>query len=125
MQTTLPAGDNIVVAVTETVNTANSSDYLPYVRLNSGPNGSWTALAESEYDLRHSAERSGFLNLEDRQMHQIPYLDSGASANPRYSVTSQESGGGAKMFGLAKIVAFSKPALWDAGYVDCPGQTMS
>ncbi len=111
LSTSLPAGDNIVLAIVETANTGNTQHDLSYVRLKDAATA--VTLAQSEYPLNHAEAPYA----EYAQVHLIPYLDVGQGANPSYSVTAAEGGGGYKIKGLAMIVAFSKGAL-SAAYSD-------
>jgi hypothetical protein len=117
LSTSLPAGDNVVLAVVETADTGNSNYGLSYIRLNDAAGG--TMLAQNEYPTYYA--QSAYSEYD--QVHLIPYLDVGRGANPSYSVTAAESAGGSKMKGLAKIVAFSRGAL-SAAYSDGPSTSV-
>ncbi|KPJ58601.1 MAG: hypothetical protein AMJ46_13950, partial [Latescibacteria bacterium DG_63] len=95
LSTSLPAGDNVVLAIFESQNTGNDAEQLINARLKTGG----VTVAENEYSLYH-AVGSG-----NKQVHFIPYLHSGAPANPTYTATGISTN--KKILGCAKIVAFS------------------
>jgi len=107
LATSLPAGDNVVLAISQTINTGNKQS-LSYMRLKRS-----ATLAESQYPLYHGVPD----DAEYMQVQLIPYLDSGAPASPTYTVTTAEGESGSKIKGVAKIVAFSK-GIFSAAYVD-------
>jgi len=103
LPTSLPAGDNVVVAILESVNTATGARNLgnPSFRISRG-----SALADGQYWMSHL----GKATIPRWHVHLIPYLDVGAPANPTYTASSQASWKGS-IDGRATIVAFSVTSM--------------
>jgi len=95
LSTSLPAGDNVVLAIFESQSTSNGAEQLINARLKSGG----ATLAENQYSLYHATSSY-------KQVHFIVYLHSGAPANPTYTATGISTNK-TKVLGRAKIVAFS------------------
>jgi len=110
LSTSLPAGDNIVLAIVESINDGDSaaqsiSICRLYHKLGS-------LMAEAQYYMSHDQ----VANVGRWHAHLIPYLDVGASASAIYNVTCTATKANV-IHGRATIVAFSKGSL-SAAYID-------
>jgi len=118
LSTSLPVGDNVIIAIVECINDGSSSErYLS----NSPPGGCrlnrqsspQSALAAAQFYLYlESSSNPGRWHVQ-----LIPYLDTGASASPTYNVTCTADQASA-VHGRATIVAFSAGSFSAAAYSD-------
>jgi len=109
LSTSLPAGDNVVLAIIESQNTATSIRYLSALNLKSGS----TTPASAEYRVNYSSSSTA---EGAWQVQLIPYMDADASASAQYTVTATASSASV-VYGRATIVAFSRGSLL-AAYSD-------
>jgi len=99
LSTSLPAGDNVVVGILESTNTATSGRNLGNPSFNLRRS---SVLAEGQYWMTHWGKSTPMR----WHVHLIPYLDIGAPANPTYTANSKASWKNS-IDGRATIVAFS------------------
>jgi len=92
----------------ETINKGSGGDYIEWERLKRDT----TTLTDLGL-IYHAAQNS----YGEAQVHFMPYLDAGAPASPTYTATAQELSGGAKIYGVARIMAFSLGSM-SAAYSD-------
>ena len=106
---TLPAGDNIVLALFETHNTHTTQEYNVFEYLKRA--GVGLPLASTEYFAYHGYDGT----YGDWQVQLMPFYDPGVGENPTYRATAV--GDSNKVKGVAKIVAFNRGSL-SAAYSD-------
>ncbi|NIQ82840.1 MAG: hypothetical protein GTO14_17990, partial [Anaerolineales bacterium] len=110
LNTSFPAGDNIVLGIFEAENTqSNGALVLTNVRLKRGT----TELAKNQWNIY--IDKSG--TLQRHQVHLLVALDTGAPASPTYTATGVSNSKQGNITCRAKIVAFRK-GTWSAAYSD-------
>lgn len=113
LSTSLPAGDNVVIAILESQNTDTSIRSLPSLNLKRGSN----YLATAQFYVFYTASSTA---VGAWQVQLIPYLDASAPASAQYTVTAKSDVTIENdVYGRATIVAFSVGSL-SAAYSDGP-----